>query len=85
MQMFEQKNLWKEIGYSVVEGELEDGKRAVLARTENSSLKFLESHSPIDDLILFKSFKTKREQDIWVANEIEKICAKMNSVLMTLL
>ena len=72
VQMFEQRNLWKEIGYSVIEGELEDGKRVVLARTENSSPKFLESHSPIDDLILFKSFKTKHEQDVWVASEIEK-------------
>ena len=44
----------------------------VLARTENSSPKFLESHSDVDDLIQFKSFKTKREQDIWVASEIEK-------------
>lgn len=72
VQMFEQKNLWKEIGYSVIGGELEDGKRVVLTRTENSSPKFLESHSSIDDLILFKSFKTKCEQDTWVACEIEK-------------
>lgn len=72
VQMFEQKNLWKEIGYSVVDGELQDGKRVVLARTENSSPKFLENHSPVDDLILFKSFRTKLEQDTWVANEITK-------------
>lgn len=85
VQMFEQKNLWKEIGYSVIEGELEDGKRVVLARTENSSPKFLESHSPIGDLILFKSFKTKHEQDIWVASEIEKIYVMMNSEPMILL
>ena len=36
--MFEQKNLWKEIGYSVIEGELEDGKRVVLARTGKNVL-----------------------------------------------
>lgn len=72
VQMFEQQNLWKEIGYSVVDGELHDGKRVVLARTENSSPKFLESHSPTDDLVLFKSFKTKPEQDTWIANEIIK-------------
>lgn len=72
VQMFEQKNLWKEIGYSVADGELQDGKRVVLARTENSSPKFLENHSPVEDLILFKSFKTKLEQDTWVANEITK-------------
>ncbi len=72
VQMFEQKSLWEEIGYSVIDGELEDGRRVVLARTEKSSPKFLESHSPTHDLILFKSFKTKQDQDIWVANEIEK-------------
>lgn len=72
VQMFDQKNLWKEIGYSVIDGELKDGKRVVLARTEKSSPKFLESHSSIDDLIQFKCFKTKQEQDAWVANEIIK-------------
>ena len=72
VQMFEQKNLWEEIGYSIVDGELQDGKRVVLTRTENSSPKFLESHSPIDDLVLFKSFETKQEQDKWVADEIAK-------------
>lgn len=72
VQMFEQQNLWKEVGYSVVEGELQDGKHVVLARTESSSPKFLENHSPIDDLVLFKCFKTKQEQDKWVAGEIIK-------------
>ncbi len=72
VQMFEQKNLWTEIGYSIIEGELREGQRVVLARTENSSPKFLENHSSVEDLILFKTFKTKKEQDEWVANEISK-------------
>ena len=72
VQMFEHHNLWEEIGYSVVSGELKDGERVVLERTENSSPKFLESHSTIDDLILFKSFETKKEQDDWVTEEIIK-------------
>ena len=72
VQIFEQQNLWKEIGYSVIEGELKDGKRVILARTESSSPLFLEEHSPIDDLVVFKSFETKEEQDSWVAKEIIK-------------
>jgi len=72
VQMFDHHNLWKEIGYSVVSGELTDGKRVVLERTENSSPKFLESHSAVDDLILFRSFVTKEEQDNWVTEEIIK-------------
>lgn len=71
VQMFEQSSLWEEIGYNVAEGSLEDGKHVVLERTSKSSPEFLERHSDIDDLIMFKSFQTKEEQDEWVANEIQ--------------
>lgn len=71
VQMFDQSSLWEEIGYNVADGSLEDGKHVVLERTSKSSPEFLEKHSDIDDLIIFKSFKTKEEQDQWVANEIQ--------------
>ena len=71
VQMFDQNSLWEEIGYNIVDGELEDGKHVVLERTEESSPKFLEQHSQIDDLIIFKSFKSKEEQDRWVSDEIQ--------------
>lgn len=71
VQMFDQSALWEEIGYNVVDGSLEDGKHVVLERTRKSSPEFLEKHSDIDDLIGFKSFKSKEEQDQWVANEIQ--------------
>ncbi len=71
VQMFSESSLWNEIGYNVVETSLEDGKHVVLERTNNSSPKFLEDHSDIDDLIVFKSFKTKEEQDQYVANNIQ--------------
>ena len=69
--MFEQDTLWKDIGYEVADGQLEDGKRVVLQRTPQSSPEFLEKHSNIDDLIVFKSFKSKEEQDSWVAEQIK--------------
>ena len=72
VQMFEQSSLWQDIGYYVLEGVLEDGKHVVLGRTTESSPKFLEQHSSIDDLLLFKEFSTTEEQNVWVANEIEK-------------
>ena len=71
IQMFEQKSLWYDIGYRVQSGNLEEGQHVILERTHNSSPKFLEEHSPIDDLIIFKRFDTKEEQDNWVANEIK--------------
>lgn len=72
VQMFDQNNLWNDIGYEVADGSLEDGKKVVLERTDKSSPKFLEEHSNFDDLLVFKSFETQEKQDDWVAKEIEK-------------
>ena len=72
VQMFEQHSLWNDIGYRVFEGELKDGERVVLGRTEESSPVFLENHSAPDDLFLSKVFASRYEQDEWVANEIIK-------------
>ncbi|RKW54682.1 MAG: helicase [Lachnospiraceae bacterium] len=71
VQMFEQHSLWRDVGYKVKEGILEDGKHVVLARTASSSPEFLEKHSDIDDLIKFKSFKSQEEQNKWVAEQIK--------------
>jgi len=70
--MFEYAGLWRDIGYDVEDGTLEDGKFVKLARTSDTSPKFLEDHSPSDDLIIFKSFKDKLEQTQWLVEQIEK-------------
>jgi len=72
IQMFEYSGLWRDIGYEVEEGTLEDGQFVKLARTANTSPKFLESHSPIDDLIIFKTFNNHKEQSQWLVRQIEK-------------
>lgn len=72
VQMFEQHSLWEDVGYKVVGGELRDGERVVLERTEESSPSFLETHSTADDLFMCKLFSSVEEQDKWVANEIVK-------------
>lgn len=72
VQMFDDKDLWREIGYEVDFGELKDDCRVVLKRTNESSPKFLESHSPIDDLIVFKEVEDEISQARWVATQIEK-------------
>ncbi|HYX19212.1 MAG TPA: ATP-binding domain-containing protein [Nostoc sp.] len=72
IQMFDDAGLWRDIGYELEEGNLEDGKAVKLTRTSNTSPMFLESHSPIDDLIIFKSFNNNHEQNEWLVKEIEK-------------
>ncbi len=70
VQIFDQTQLWQEVGYDVTDGELADGCEVTLSRTEKSSPHFLEEHSVIDDLIQFHCFKSKEEQDQWVADAI---------------
>src|SRR6266545_4435346 len=47
IQIFDNKQLWIDIGYSVADGLLEEGHEVTLQRTEESSPAFLESHSSI--------------------------------------
>ena len=71
VQMFEYSGLWRDIGYEVEEGALEDGQFVRLTRNSNTSPKFLEVHSPIDDLIVFKAFNNNEEQIEWLVNQIK--------------
>lgn len=71
VQMFDYPNLWKEIGYEVVQGTLAKGESVVLERTNETSPTFLENHSPIDDLIIFKKFNDAGEQQEWLIQEIK--------------
>ncbi|KZL88586.1 DEAD/DEAH box helicase [Clostridium magnum] len=72
VQLFEDKKLWEDIGYTVLEGNLNDNGRVVLSRTDKSSPEFLETHSDIDDLLQFRSFNNIEEEAEWVANGIIK-------------
>jgi len=72
VQFFDQHNLWLDVGYRIRAGELIDNHFVSLMRTDETSPRFLETHSPIDDLIVFKRFDTQAEQDDWLVGQIEK-------------
>jgi superfamily I DNA and RNA helicase len=72
VQFFDQHQLWRDVGYRVHTGELEDGHNVSLERSDETSPKFLESHSPVQDLLMFKRFESAQEQDEWLINEIKK-------------
>ncbi|MBC9745011.1 ATP-binding domain-containing protein [Pseudomonas syringae pv. syringae] len=76
VQMFEQPSLWAEIGYRVHSGDLIKGSVVSLERTDETSPKFLELHSPIDQLVQIIKFANETEQNAWVAKEIEKNLAE---------
>jgi len=70
VQIFENKNLWFDIGYQENDGEIADGELVTLTRTQKSSPEFLEMHSPVEDLIQFKVFDTPEAQTTWLVAEI---------------
>lgn len=72
VQMFDQPALWEEIGYRVHDGKLEKGEHVILERTDETSPLFLEDHSPIDDLVMFKQFSDEDEQNTWLVEQIKK-------------
>lgn len=72
IQMFDNSQLWADVGYSVRSGSLEDGKDVVLERTSASSPEFLHKEIAIDDLIHFQSFQSEQEQAQWIVNEIKQ-------------
>ena len=72
VQMFGEPSLWEEIGYEVKSGRLELGHHVRLARTPDSSPRFLEDHSPLEDLVQFVSFNSQRTQAEWVAEQVEQ-------------
>ncbi len=78
VQFFDDPKLWGEVGYECKEGILEANQQVKLMRSNLSSPSYLENISkeiegvvqPIDDLLVFKSFKNKQQQAEWVAAQI---------------
>ncbi|WAT13967.1 DEAD/DEAH box helicase [Xanthomonas fragariae] len=71
VQIFDEDGLWTDVGYVVEDGALEPGSAVSLARTDQTSPEFLESHSPIEDLIQFLKFDSPADQAAWLVKSIK--------------
>lgn len=72
VQMFDYPALWEEIGYKTQEGKLAKGQHIVLQRTTETSPRFLEEHSDVDDLVQFIKFDDEMQQNAWLAQQIQR-------------
>ena len=75
VQMFDDVRMWRGVGYEAPDGAIREGAPVVLRRTDVTSPRFLEDHSPVDDLVVFKAFSDANEQDQWL---VEQICKNLN-------
>ncbi len=71
VQMFDHPALWEEIGYKVKSGQLTKGQHIVLERTTETSPRFLEEHSDINDLVQFIKFDDEAQQNAWLVQQIQ--------------
>jgi superfamily I DNA and RNA helicase len=72
IQMFDNAQLWEDVGYSIKEGDLKDGQAVALARSPETSPTFLEEPKQADSLIEFLCFDTPAQQASWLVGAIEK-------------
>lgn len=70
VQFFDEPKLWSDVGYVVEKGQMVGNSDVVLSRKELATHKFLEENVKIEDLIAFKSFKSKEEQAKAIVSEI---------------
>ena len=75
VQMFDDVRMWRGVGYEAPDGAIREGAPVVLRRTDVTSPRFLEYHSPVDDLVVFKAFSDANEQDQWL---VEQICKNLD-------
>ena len=74
--MFQEKELWTDVGYNVISGQLEFGKDVELARDKSTSPDLLTAKVPLKEILEFHNFQDDIKHNEWIANEIEKNLTK---------
>lgn len=70
IQHFEDPSLWTEIGYEIIDGNLEKGHRASLKRADKTTPEYFDRLLSPEDAISFKVFDTPEKQYKWIADSI---------------
>jgi superfamily I DNA and RNA helicase len=71
VQMFDEPNIWLDIGYEKVSGDLELGKSVVLARRADRSPQFFGDLLEQQESVQFKRFDDLEQQSEWIAEQIQ--------------
>lgn len=70
LQHFDEPALWKDIGYNVLRGALDEGQPVTLERSASSYPSYFPELVTPADAVVLKSFATEDQQDAWVAEQI---------------
>jgi superfamily I DNA and RNA helicase len=71
VQHFDDPALWREIGYQVVDGQLEPGEQVTIERNPNSYPDYFPNLLEPDDAVVSRRFDHSVEQAEWIARRIK--------------
>lgn len=72
VQMLENAEHWRDIGYEVRQGPLESNSQVIIERPEENSLKSISSSNAIDEIVKAESFASFAEEVDFVVKSIEQ-------------
>ncbi|MFE6645026.1 DEAD/DEAH box helicase [Nocardioides sp. NPDC057772] len=72
LQHPDEPQLWSDIGYSVVHGQLSPGESVTLERSQESYPSYFPDLLNPDDAVVVRSFEDRDAQDAWVADQIKR-------------
>lgn len=72
IQFFDDPDLWNEIGYTVVSGQISPGQNIILKRRADSSPEYFENMLDPNDSVYCAIFDNSDDQAAWVAENIHK-------------
>jgi superfamily I DNA and RNA helicase len=70
VQGFDDPETWRDIGYSVIHGRLEEGESVELERSRDSYPDYFPRLLEANDAVVLQSFRSEGEEDSWVAEQI---------------
>lgn len=70
LQTFDNPKMWKDIGYSIVEGRLDLGRRVTIERKASANPEYFSRLLTHEDSISAVSFASKEDQYQWVADAV---------------
>jgi len=84
VQMFDDPNLWQEIGYEKIRGKLASGENVSLRRHPDCTPEYYSDQGrrliDPDDSVRFENFDNSSQQAMWIADQI-KIDLEINELL----
>lgn len=72
IQMFDYPELWGEIGYEVLNGQLEENSQLTLSRSAHSSPALLSAHNSREEILHLQKFNSAYSQAECIAAQIER-------------